>query len=485
MSQILRVNKIFKIKKIYYTLIYMTTINNYNSNNFILGVNPKKNMNLNNENIRINMSPSESLVDHLKRLEKESTNKINKINKNNFITNKNKGSLLTTKSLNSVVEELIDKLEKDVYTLNNQIKDFNLEKKEIIDLNNKEINRLKEIIRKMYLLVITINKSIELKQNNRTTLLEKLRRTIESNKGFLKNVDEIMLDEVKNMDYMNFKTEKKNNLKILNIIDHTKEIPVLQTVPIEQKETLIIPSNSVSTLNNFYNNLKKENNIINGKKQLIKKNNLNTSSRSRNNENNLNTSSRSRNNENNLNTSSRSRNNENNLNTSSRNSNNLNTSSRNSNNLNTSSRSSNNENNLNTSSRNSNNLNTSSRSSNNENNLNTSFRNSNNENNLNTSSRSSNNENNLNTSSRNSNNENNLNTSSRNSNNENNLNTSSRTNNNENNLNTSSRNSNNEIQNIQFNNLNEEKKNKKIEKKINSIKVSEENAKKSLNKYFL
>ena len=472
----------------------MTTINNYNSNNynsnnFILGVNPKKNMNSNTENTKVNMSPSESLIDHLKRLEKESTEKINKNNliNNNLSTNKNKGSLLTTKSLNRVVGELIDKLEKDVYTLNNQIKDFNVEKKEIIDLNTKEINRLKEIIRKMYLLVITINKSIELNHNNRTTLLEKLRKTIESNKGFLKNVDEIMVEEVKNMDYMNLKTEKKNNLKILNIIDHTKDIQIMPIVQPEKKNILINPNNSnnsISSLNIFYNNLKKESNINNGKKQLIQQN----QSRRNNNKNTLNNLNTSRsgntyNNENNLNTTPRNgntSNNENNLNTSSRMRNNENTSSRNGN-------TSNNENNLNTSSRNGN-------TSNNDNNLNTFSRMQNNENNLNTSSimrnssNTSNNENNLNSSSRmrnssnTSNNENNLNTSSimRNSGN------TSNTSNNENSLNTSSRSgNNNEIENIKFNNLNQEKKNKKIEKKINSTKISEENAKKSLNKYFL
>jgi len=180
----------------------MTSLkNNHNSNNFILGVDPKKN------NI---MTPSESLIDHLRRIEKESNNTI-----------KNNENVLTKKSLNNVVNELITKLEKDVYTLNNQIKNYNAEKKAIIELNDKEIDRLKDIIVKMYLLVITINKSIELKHNNRTVLLEKLRKTLQSNKGLLSNIDEIMSDKYKKMNdtYANRKD------KISNIINHVEQIP--------------------------------------------------------------------------------------------------------------------------------------------------------------------------------------------------------------------------------------------------------------------
>jgi hypothetical protein len=233
----------------------MTSINNYNSNNFILGINPTKNINLKNEK---NMSPSESLINHLKRLEIEGTNIINNNNNNNSISNKKS---LFKKNLNSIVNELIYKLEKNVYTLNNQIKNFNLEKKEIINLNTKEINRLRDIIKKMYLLIITINKSIELKYNNRTTLLEKLRKTIESNKGFLKNIDEIMLNNIKNDDYMNLKKEK-NNLKILNIIDNKYIQPksveqidnkyTKQPISVEKNNNKYIQPTSVEKNNNKY-----------------------------------------------------------------------------------------------------------------------------------------------------------------------------------------------------------------------------------------
>ena len=195
--------------------------NNVNSNNFLLGVNPQKK----------NISPSESLIDHLRRLEKESNNIVNE--------NRNKNKPITNKSFNVVVNELIDKLEKDIYTLNNQIKEFNQEKKQIIDLNTKEIDRLKDIIRNLYMLVITVSKSIELGKSERVDLLQTLRKTFEDNKGLLKNIDEIMTKNYKKSNILNTESAHKENLKILNIVANSS------------------PQN-VSKLNTFYNGLKNE-----------------------------------------------------------------------------------------------------------------------------------------------------------------------------------------------------------------------------------
>ena len=226
----------------------MTSLkNNHNSNNFILGVDPKKNN---------TMTPSESLIDHLKRIEKESNNTI-----------KNNENVLTKKSLNNVVNELITKLEKDVYTLNNQIKNYNAEKKAIIELNDKEIDRLKDIIVKMYLLVITINKSIELKHNNRTVLLEKLRKTLQSNKGLLSNIDEIMSEKYKktNDTYANRKD------KISNIINHVEQIP-------EKKNTSNVNKSNVNKSNVNNGNVNQSNvNQSNVNQSRINQSNVNQS----------------------------------------------------------------------------------------------------------------------------------------------------------------------------------------------------------------
>ena len=81
----------------------MSNSNNKNSNNFILGVNPNNNY----------IKPSNTLINHIKNLEN--------ISRNNIKNNREK--------MSNVVNDLIKKLEKEVVTLNNQIKNFNVEKK--------------------------------------------------------------------------------------------------------------------------------------------------------------------------------------------------------------------------------------------------------------------------------------------------------------------------------------------------------------------
>ena len=212
-------------------------MNNFNSNNFIMGVDPEKNK---------NEKPSNVLINHIKNIEKNA-----KENVKNY------------KSFNLLKNELIDKLESDVYMLNNKIKNFNLEKKSIIELDNKEIERLKEIIRHLYTFILTINKSIELKQGNRVGLLEEIRKGLNSNSGLKKNIDEIMLGQQKLNKNLVVSKKNNSNLSILNIIEaksnknnNTGNESVTQNV-----------NESVTKLNNFYKNLK--NNID---KQIFKQN---------------------------------------------------------------------------------------------------------------------------------------------------------------------------------------------------------------------
>ena len=179
--------------------------NNLNSNNFLLGV-TKNNKNNNN--------PSDSLINHLKKLEKEEL-----INNNRILNNKK-----NYPSIGIVVNELIEKLENDVYVLNNKIKSFNIEKKTIMDLDKKEINNLKSIIKKLYILILTINKTIKNKNlsvNNKKSLIEKVRKNIQSSKGFLKIVDEIMQennDEISDLKEENLSTTFSNNDKKMSDI---------------------------------------------------------------------------------------------------------------------------------------------------------------------------------------------------------------------------------------------------------------------------
>ena len=248
----------------------MSEQNSINSNNFMLGVNHSKNR---------NVKPSNSLLNHLKELEKSNIAKING-NSNKILKVNNKPPESTEKLFTG----LINKLETDVYTLNDKIKNFNKEKKNIIDLNNKEIERLKEIIRTMYALVLTIDKSIDLGKYNRVNLLEKLRKTIGDNKGLLKNIDEIMsktnhinTDHFENnenrikisniMKNINVKINKVNNSSpVIEIIPKNTNVKLnnsaIEELPMNRIEELPINSNkSINGLNNYYNNLKNKNNL--------------------------------------------------------------------------------------------------------------------------------------------------------------------------------------------------------------------------------
>ena len=88
--------------------------NKINTNNFILGVSPK---------------PSEELISRLKNLENVST------------------SIKSPNKIETVITETIDKLEHNAHTLNNKISTFNNEKKALSELHQKELVRLKGIIR--------------------------------------------------------------------------------------------------------------------------------------------------------------------------------------------------------------------------------------------------------------------------------------------------------------------------------------------------
>ena len=206
---------------------------NKNSNNFFMGVNSTKE------------TPSNSLINHLKKLE-TSTNKQIKINN---LTN------LSKVSLEVVVDELIDNLEHDVYTLNNKIENFNKQQKKTVDLDTKEINKLKEIIRTLYILVITIGKTVKLNQNKRSDLLQQLRQTIQSSPGLLGNIDDIMKGQ---QDMRNDQLEHINILS--NIGDVSKGITNNSYLKVQE-------------LNSFYNKLKSEVEINNGEKELERNNN--------------------------------------------------------------------------------------------------------------------------------------------------------------------------------------------------------------------
>lgn len=214
----------------------MSENNKKDRNNFLLGVKETQN------------KPSNVLLKHLKNLEKTNGEFIKKNNSSNI-------------KFSEQVTGLINKIEDRVSTLNEQIELFNKEKKQIIDLDTKEIDKLKEIIRTLYILVITIDKSIELKKNNSINLLEKLRMTLTNSPGLLDCIDDIMMKK-KNSIKLNTNSSKKinilNNFSKLSIESDDKEQNKL-----EEKK-----NNNTKKLNSFYNQVQNEININKGQQYV-------------------------------------------------------------------------------------------------------------------------------------------------------------------------------------------------------------------------
>ena len=140
---------------------------------------------------------SVSLINHIKNIENEV--------KNNDVINNIK--------MKNVVSKIIIKLEGNINSLTNKINKFNNEKKELQNISQKEQENLKNIIRKMYILIITIYKSLILNKEEKTKLLEKLRNTVESNTQFLNNIDEIVKGNNKKVNMYN-NLVKENNITI-------------------------------------------------------------------------------------------------------------------------------------------------------------------------------------------------------------------------------------------------------------------------------
>jgi molecular chaperone GrpE (heat shock protein) len=104
--------------------------NKNNSNNFLLGVSSNKN------------------------------NSLEKVNNKNML---NTYSPVETKK---IVFGIIDKLESDIVELNNKIFSLNKEKSNLKNISNKEIEELKQVIKKLYMVLSSLYKSSNLETIN-------------------------------------------------------------------------------------------------------------------------------------------------------------------------------------------------------------------------------------------------------------------------------------------------------------------------------
>ncbi len=110
---------------------------------------------------------------------------------NKMKENKKEEDSMKQKSFKNVLLRIVTKLEDDVNTVSSKIQEFNQEKKSIVEMNQKEIHRLKRLVKKLYKTILTIYQSLDVNKNTRTELLQRLKRNIESNKNFLQNIQEI------------------------------------------------------------------------------------------------------------------------------------------------------------------------------------------------------------------------------------------------------------------------------------------------------
>ena len=185
---------------------------NVNSNNFLLGVSPKY-----QGSSGQSYYSQPSIINHINQVRNTIINE----NQNNN-PKKKLNNLNIPNSMRNIVNKLITKLEDDVMTLQNQVSNYNKNKEEIQKISGKEINKLKNIIKKMSILILTIYKSFDLGQKNRVELLEKLRKTIETNPIFLNDVDKILHNNSGNNEN---NTNQGNDVSIYNIINKKVTIP--------------------------------------------------------------------------------------------------------------------------------------------------------------------------------------------------------------------------------------------------------------------
>ncbi len=237
---------------------------NIENNNFLLGVvkkNKKKQNNKNSSNV--NNVFIQELIKIQNSIRQESNNVkpiMNNTSKNiklNMMINKEE-KINEKKSFKNILLGIIKKLEDDVEIVSRQIHQYNEEKKSILEMDKKEILKLKSLTKKLYQTIMKIYMSLDVDKNVRIELLEKLKKDIESNKILLKNINEI--DNIKPVE--NILNQQKFNQNINKNINKNKnnlnkeEIKNQQNQEIENLEE---PSN-VTIFNIINENKKSKNN---------------------------------------------------------------------------------------------------------------------------------------------------------------------------------------------------------------------------------
>lgn len=225
-------------------------MNNENAN-YLLGILKKKknkDKTKKNENESSNSSSnttnqSNVLIQQLMQIQKNVKNEEEnkemieeRVNKMENQKNENQ-----QKSFKNILLRVIQKLEDDVDVVSEKIQEFNEEKKSIVEMNQKEIKRLKTLVRKLYKTILTIYESLDVNKNTRVQLLQRLKQNIESNKNFLQNIQEINM----------IRGYVPNKMKNMNEKEEVKVAEVIE--PSEEEEVVMANTNVVNTSSNTKN----------------------------------------------------------------------------------------------------------------------------------------------------------------------------------------------------------------------------------------
>jgi len=223
-----------------------------NKNNFLLGVanNNSEISNYGENDIVQFLSEFESnnnTSSNLPQYNKGSTNQINQIQKSysnanqrmNIQQNTKRNNLMSqlkkiemnirnsnntdSKKSKNVLLNLIKKMENEIEEVNTKIKNFKQEKKNIVELNSKQINDLKVIVKKLYIVILKIYKSFELNKNQRLKLLNSIKNNVDKNNGFLKSINKL-LNEKGNYYRFDIVDRLKNHHLYMSILDNYKTL---------------------------------------------------------------------------------------------------------------------------------------------------------------------------------------------------------------------------------------------------------------------
>lgn len=266
-----------------------------NNNDFLMGVikkdKKKKSSNSNSSSSNSNNAFINELLKIQNSIRQESniTNSttnlevvVNKKNTNVKVNNiPNNLTPNNKKSFKNILLGIIKKLEDDVEKVSKQIQTYNEEKKSILEMDKKEILQLKNLTKKLYKTIIEIYTSLDVNKELRIELLEKLKKNIEGNKVFLKNINQI--NKIKPVGEV-LENKKKENELTSNKVNQNKNKNKNQVVEEEkiqevQEEVINNGTKSNLTIFNVINENKNNKNMNMNKNKNLNRNssNINTS----------------------------------------------------------------------------------------------------------------------------------------------------------------------------------------------------------------